>query len=129
MQNTWLKVIRNMDKVREIPRERLPFWLICIAKNEAISILRQQKECVSLNEWAEEYPAAEDENLQISSVQELISSMPEIYRTILEMKFVEGFTNREIAQALKLSESAVGMRVLRGREMLKKRLEEMGVKE
>lgn len=118
-----------MDKVRKIPRERLSFWLICIVKNEAISILRKQKEYVSLTEWAEKHPAAEDENLQIGSVQELISSMPEIYRTILEMKFVEGFTNREIAQALKLSESAVGMRVLRGREMLKKRLEEMGVKQ
>ena len=126
MQNTWLKVIRNMDKVREIPPERLPFWLICVVKNEAISILRQQKECISLSEWAEKSPVVEDENLQIGSVQELISSMPKIYRTILEMKFVEGFTNREIAQALRLSESAVGMRVLRGREMLKKQLEEMG---
>ena len=44
MQNTWLKVIQNMDTIREIPRERLSFWLIFIVKNEAISTLRQQKE-------------------------------------------------------------------------------------
>ena len=56
----------------------------------------------------------------------LIRSLPEGYRRILELKLVEEQTNREIARRLGLNESTVASRVLRGRTMLKERLEEEG---
>ena len=56
----------------------------------------------------------------------LIRAMPEQYRRILELKFVEEQTSREIARRLGLSVAAVEKRVSRGREMLIEKLKEEG---
>lgn len=41
VQNAFVKVIGSFEKIFEIPREEIPFWLVCIVKNEALSILRK----------------------------------------------------------------------------------------
>lgn len=128
VQNTWLKVIQNVSKAQEIPKDRMQFWLVCIAKNEAIAILRQQKRLLPLEEWVEPAIGSEYDEFHTVSVLETISAMPETYRAVLELKFVEGFTNREIAKILRISESAVGTRVLRGRALLKEKLTSEGVR-
>ena len=56
----------------------------------------------------------------------LIRSLPEDYRRILELKLVEGWSGREIAQLLGMNKSTVASRVLRGRNMLKECLEKEG---
>ena len=56
----------------------------------------------------------------------MIRSLPERYRRILELKLVEDRSSREIARLLRMNESTVASRVLRGRTMLKERLEEEG---
>lgn len=41
VQNAFVKVIGSFEKIFGIPREEIPFWLVCIVKNEALSILRK----------------------------------------------------------------------------------------
>ena len=48
MQNAFVQVIRHFEKVSEIPREELSFWLICIVKNEARMIQRKNSRTVPL---------------------------------------------------------------------------------
>ncbi len=45
---------------------------------------------------------------------------------MLELKLVEELSNREIARCLRIRESTVSSRVMRGRAMLQKRLREEG---
>ena len=52
--------------------------------------------------------------------------MPELYRAVLEMRFVEECNTREIAKKLNLTESTVNTRIHRGRILLMKKLEEEG---
>ena len=68
-------------------------------------------------------PAPEDRQDEYDYLVSLIRALPEGYRRILELKCVEEQTNREIARRLHITESTVSMRVLRGRAMLKERLE------
>ena len=49
---------------------------------------------------------------------ELIRALPEGYRRILELKFVEEESNRSIARRLGLKESTVSTRIQRGRKLL-----------
>ncbi len=71
-------------------------------------------------------PAQEDRQDEYDYLVSLIRSLPENYRRVLELKLVEEQTNKEIARRLGLSESAVAVRVLRGRNLLKVRLEKEG---
>ena len=51
VQNAFVQIIRHFDKIHKIPREELPFWIISIVKNEALSIIRKRQKTVSLENW------------------------------------------------------------------------------
>ena len=71
-------------------------------------------------------PAQEERQEEYDYLVSLIRSLPENYRRVLELKCVEEQTNREIARRLGIKETTVAVRVLRGRTMLKERLEKEG---
>ena len=53
-----------------------------------------------------------------------LMSIKEKYRVPIYLHYYEGYSYREIAKILRISESAVAMRISRGKEVLKSRLEE-----
>ncbi|MGN0969499.1 MAG: RNA polymerase sigma factor, partial [Evtepia sp.] len=55
-----------------------------------------------------------------------IRAMPEQYRTILELKFVLEWRDKDIARYVGLSESAVSTRITRGRKLLQEALRKEG---
>lgn len=125
VQNTFMQVIRHFNKVYELPFEKLPYWIIAIAKNEALMILRKKKKIVHLEDW--DTFALEDEH--ISGYEELVqlfSKLPETYRAVLEMKILLDYSGKEIAQHLGISETAVNTRISRGRTLLRKIIEKEG---
>ena len=124
-QQTWLQLAQNWDRVSALPWKETEGYTVTVAKNCALDILRAERRTTAFPEdWAP--PAREDRQEEYDYLVSLIRALPENYRRILELKFVEEQTNREIARRLGLSESAVGVRVMRGRAMLKERLEKEG---
>lgn len=59
-------------------------------------------------------------------ILKIIHEMPQVYRAVLEMRFVEECSTREIANRLHLKESTVNTRIHRGRLLLIKKLKEEG---
>ena len=124
-QQTWLQLAQNWDRVSALPWKETEGYTVTVAKNCALDILRAERRTTAFPEdW--DPPAREDRQEEYDYLVSLIRALPENYRRILELKFVEEQTNREIARRLGLSESAVGVRVMRGRAMLKERLEKEG---
>ena len=126
IQNSFIQVIQHFDKVYMIPREELIFWLISIVKNESLMILRKRKKESPFENWDSVTEAAED----VTSYNELVDlfrNLPETYRSVLEMKILLGYTDREISQHLNISETAVSTRASRGRELLRKIMEKEGM--
>lgn len=122
VQNAFMQVIKHFEKACEISCENLPFWIICIVKNEALMILRTQKRVVSLEDW--DGTASEAESVtDYNELVRLFSRLPATYRAALEMKFLLGYSGKEIAQRLGISESAVNTRISRGRVLLKEIIE------
>ena len=128
VQNAFLKVIRNFEKFLEIPCKKRPFWCVCIVKNEAISILRRRHKVLPLEDWAqiENQPGPEGA-VSYRALVDLFARLPQTYRAALEMRFLLGYSNKEIAQRLSLTQTAVNTRIARGRELLKKLAEEEGI--
>ena len=124
-QQTWLKLVQNWERVSALPWGETEGYVVTVAKNAAIDILRaEQKTTAFPEDW--DPPAQEDTQAEYDYLVALIRALPGNYRRILELKCVEEQTNREIAQRLHISESAVGVRILRGRAMLRERLEKEG---
>ena len=124
-QQTWFQLLRRWDRVSALPWDETEGYAVTAAKNCALDILRTERRTAAFPEdW--DPPAREEREDEYDYLVSLIRSLPEGYRRILELKLVEQQTNREIARRLGMNESTVASRVLRGRTMLKERLDEEG---
>lgn len=56
-------------------------------------------------------------------VYDSLMELEEAFREPIYLHYYEGYTYREIAGILQISESAVAMRISRGKEALRKRME------
>lgn len=125
VQNAFMQIIRHFEKTFEIPCEELPFWIISIVKNEARTILRKSSRIVPLEDWD-----GFTENISdISGYTELVdlfTRLPETYRSVLELKILHGYTDKEIAKRMGISETAVSSRATRGRTLLREIVEKEG---
>ncbi len=96
-------------------------WMIRITinlcKNHLKSFWNRKKTDIDeLREYA-----SEQENQEV--LLEILR-LPEKYKTVIHLHYFEGYKIAEISNILTLSESAVKMRLKRGRELLKIELEE-----
>ena len=124
-QQTWLKLVQNWERISALPWEETEGYAVTAAKNCALDILRSEGRITAFPEdW--EPPAREEHQAEYNYLVAMIRALPESYRRILELKCVEEQTNREIARRLGIKESTVAVRIMRGRTMLKERLEREG---
>ena len=118
VQNAFMQMIRHFEKIFEIPCEELPFWIISIVKNEARLIIRKSQKMVSLEDW-DGYVIESENVLDYTELVTLFTKLPLSYRAVLEMKILDGYSDKEIATHLGISETAVSTRASRGRTLLR----------
>lgn len=124
-QQTWLKLVQNWKRISALPWGETEGYVVTVAKNCALDILRAERRTAAFPEdW--DPPAQETHQEEYDYLVSLIRSLPENYRRILELKCVVEQTNKEIARRLGINESTVAARVMRGRAILKERLEKEG---
>lgn len=127
LQNAFLQIIRNFNKISDIPCKNRGYWCISVVKNEALIILRKKQKTV-LKDELEGGPAADaEEAVNYKEVVRLFSKLPETYRSILEMRLLLGYSGKEIAKRMDLTENTVNVRISRGRAMLRKFAEKEGI--
>ena len=118
VQNAWIRVVDHFQKIQAVPSKKRGAYLVVIVRNEAITALRKQKPELHFDEnFVEGYIDLENDTIR---------AMPDIYRTVLEMRFVEERSTKEIAKALSLKETTVDVRIHRGRALLIRKLREEG---
>lgn len=126
----FLRVAQHFEKFLNIyrkSRQEIEPWAVIIVRNISLDMLEKEKRYGALPEgW--DGPGQEKVEQQSGYLElvALIRAMPEQYRRILELKFVEEQTSREIARRLGLSVAAVEKRVSRGRGLLMEKLKEEG---
>lgn len=138
-QETFVNVFTHADGYR--PVASFTGWLYRIAYNLAINEIRRQKRqpAVSLDAITE--PDAEGrprmearddratieermlEDERHEAVRRCVAGLPPRYRAAIVMKDMEGMTFEEIATVLGCPDSTVKSRVMRGRKMLRRKLE------
>lgn len=71
-------------------------------------------------------PEEEVESMELqSSIQKEISKLPDKYRSVIVLKYIEELSLKEISEILDLPLGTVKTRIHRGREALRKQLRSM----
>lgn len=120
IQKTFIKLYNNKQKL-SLPDEDVKRWLFRVAINEAKDILRSPwKKFISKLDINHTNVSNEKEDTLIDSLNNIASE----YRIPLYLFYYEGYSIKEIAALLHKSESAIKMRLSRGKEKLKMEVEE-----
>ncbi|MCK4532957.1 sigma-70 family RNA polymerase sigma factor [bacterium] len=145
-QETFLRAYKAYNNFRQ--EADIYSWLYCIALNlcrEKIRRLAKQRKntIISLDQTFEDKDGKEI-NKQIpdpyaktpleilekestrSKIRTAIASLPEKYSKIIILREIEQFSYEEIAKILNISGELVGVRLIRARKMLKKKLKKFG---
>lgn len=101
-------------------------YLLTITANMCKDLLKSKARKTSVDleseEWHLEYYEGFTDADRV--VFDELMALPELYRAPIHLFYYEGYSYKEIGRILKISESAVAMRIKRGKEQLKIRLEE-----
>lgn len=117
-QNTLIKAYENIKSLRKW--NQFETWFISILINECRQYLRNQKRVV-LQEDVEVYGYHKDE---YNFFQE-IDSIDEIYKEVIILKYISGYSQEEISLILDIPLGTVKSRIYRGLRDLRKLLKEV----
>jgi RNA polymerase sigma-70 factor (ECF subfamily) len=141
VQQTFLSALEHLDTFRE--EAAVATWLLRIAANHALKVLRKRRglSTVPLEAAAEaddsdanlphpqyiaQWRNGPEELAQRAEVRQLIeqalAELDDKYRLVFVLRDVEGFSVRQTAEALGLTEANVKVRLLRARLLLRERL-------
>lgn len=131
LQNSFLSIVKNIEKINLSDEDGLEGYVITIAKNEAYNILRAEKNDLDIDEvvTADPWQNAEEKVLVRDAYEKAVSIMREMddkYRTPLYLYCVMGYSVPEIAKQLKRSEKTVNTQIFRGKKLLADKLREAG---
>ncbi len=93
-------------------------WLVKVVRNNSLMLLRKQKNRERILSEQAKVSVGRDADY---GIMDALRTLPEKYRVILTLFYVEEYSIAEIAEVLKSSVSAVKMRLSRGRKLLSER--------
>jgi RNA polymerase sigma-70 factor (ECF subfamily) len=113
---TFLRAWKGLPRYRNTGR---PFggWLYGIARHVVLDELRRRKD-VPIRADAGESAGAVDQDDRLI-LAEAMERLPRRQRTVIEMKYVLGFSNSEVSKALRITPGAVNAVQWRGLRSLR----------
>ncbi len=128
----WINKWNFPEEIKEFQK-----WLWVVFKN-LLKDYFKRKDLVYFSEYTdneeneikfEDYLISEedilesiDKDLKIEKIKKLLSNLWEIYKEVLFLKYVEWYSNKEIAEILWISEDLVRKRISRGIKLLKDKM-------
>ena len=120
LQETYIKVFKNLASFDQ--RSSLKTWLTRITINTALNQLRKKHEMIN---WTT--PEAADnkvdslpiDHLQLTELIELIQRLPTGCQLVFNLYAIEGFSHKEIAEKLEVSEGTSKSQLYRAKDLLR----------
>ncbi len=118
VQETFTAAWKGRDSLRDSSATKA--WLFSILRNEHVRVF-QRKRLDLVDVELEDLPIAGDNSeLERVELEECLRALPETYREPLLLQVLGGFSGKEIAAMLNISEQNVMTRLTRARQALQK---------
>ncbi|WP_434750900.1 RNA polymerase sigma factor [Paenibacillus amylolyticus] len=133
IQDAFIKIIKNKPLFED--EVKLKAWLKVVTRNTAINYLRKNKnnrnqldtdsvfiDIETMNQTAVSVESMVETQMMQESIEHYLSQLKPEYRVLVELRWKEGFSYREIAELLNTTEDIVKQRLFRARGSIKKKL-------
>ncbi|MCE5229754.1 sigma-70 family RNA polymerase sigma factor [bacterium] len=129
LHETLLAAARSIGSLREAPC--LPGWLHTMTRNLALDMIRRQRRRrkVMAEAAREARVVPSDEWVQkeawLTTMEAAIDELPEPFRVVLALKYMNEYSYEQIAEVLGISLGAVRSRLFEARKLLKQKTESL----
>lgn len=126
------KVFTHLPKFEYRGPKSLEGWIKRIIVNEALMLLRKNSRFLAVDEEHADSPATAttplaEASLEAESIHKLVADLPTGYRTVFNLYAIEGYSHKEIADQLNISENTSKSQLSKARKMLQRFLQENGI--
>lgn len=124
VQDCYLKLWENRNNVD--PHKLKP-WLFTTAHHQLINYLKRSSKFCNNESYIEpSLPAVSDFDIK-ELIEKALSQLPQIQKSILLLRDLEGYNYEEIAEILQISNEKVKVYLFRGRKKIKEMLKSVDV--
>lgn len=123
VQNSFIKIFRYLKNYNG--EGNFEGWMKRIAINESLDVLRKKKKLkwVSMEEYPQNLMVPPDETIQneisMQSIHQAIKKLPDGCRIVFNLYLMEGYSHKEVAEILNISESTSKTQYKRAKSLLK----------
>lgn len=130
LQDGFIKVYKNIHRFEH--KGSLEGWIRRIIVNTALDQIRKNKKSqrnLQLDDSSFEIVQKSDAlgRLEAESLMEIIQQLPDGYRVVFNMFAIEGYSHKEIATALEISENTSKSQYSRAKAALRKTLKKYNI--
>ena len=121
VHESFIKIAKNMEKIREIDATVTKRYLLTITKNATIDIYRKRNHQFQREIYVDEL---EECNVPVTyaEILDILRCLPVKYRDVFLLKYSGNMDNDEIAKVLNITEGTIRQRLSRGKIMIQEAL-------
>ena len=129
LQNSFVKIFTSLPTIDYRSEEALRGWMRRIVVNEALLFLRERRklhfEPMTPQTTLMDDEEPESEQMLPDVLHRLVSQLPDGYRTVLNLYVFEGYSHRQIAELLGITESTSASQLYFAKRLLGRRIKEL----
>lgn len=122
VHEAFLKLIKYFSKFTSLGSEHQKGWIALTTKYTSLNLLRKEKYYIPVDDSflfdIIDKQCGNTSNDIYDDLAEALCELPTIYQEALELYYVQGYSNKEIAEILNITLENVKQRMSRGRKML-----------
>lgn len=133
LSDAFLKAFQNAGAFQYRGEGALQAWLSRIAVNECLMFLRKKNKIQFTDIQSNELESMQEPSSEIiqtitnKELLELIHTLPPGYMTVFNLHLMEGFSHKEIAGMLNISENTSKSQLRKARIMLQQKIKDHGL--
>jgi RNA polymerase sigma-70 factor (ECF subfamily) len=133
LHDVLLHAFRSIGNLRD--PQRLPSWLYTMTRNKVMDTLRREERARRAVYQAAGQPKVitmseiMEQETWLQRMEAAMVELPEPFREILALKYMNHYSIQEISQVLEISEPAVKSRLFQARKCLRRQTEELACRE
>lgn len=126
LQDAFIRIFEKFDSFRYRGEGSLRAWMSRVVANGALQVLRKQGRLQAVDELPEVLPDEEPDVDQVPMevLHDMISHLPDGYRTVFNLFVFEQLKHKEIAKLLGIKENSSASQFLRARAILAREIKE-----
>lgn len=123
VHQAFVSIIDNLDKIKNVDCPETKSYVVIITEHKAIDIIRSRKH-ISGEELLETLHGVDIPLPGDNGLADAMSKLPARYREVLLLRFANGYSTRDIAKMMGMTEGSMQKLIWRAKDSLRKQMDQ-----